>query len=336
MSNFFSFLFFINIILLIIGLSRPSVFRKLFKNRVLNRKFILKVFGIPALVLFILIGVIAEPTTNQTTLGNQQKSENQESPLSVPMSATTLNQEEDIVPSTISQAQPATLYPVTQVVDGDTIKVLLNGQTETIRLIGLDTPETVDPRKVVQCFGKEASNKAKELLYGKNVILEADNTQGERDKYDRLLRYVFLEDGTLFNKLMISEGYAHEYTYDSNPYKYQLDFKAAEKEARENSRGLWNSETCAGDTTQAANSTGDSQNITQNNTILAALAVDDGAQTVADNKTTNNNVNEPQVKKSTSDICHEKGTTYYDRTTNYQAFNSIEDCLASGGRLPKR
>jgi len=143
------------------------------------------------------------------------------------------------------------LFSVFSVVDGDTIKVNIDGKIETLRLIGIDTPETVDPRKVVQCFGKEASDKAKGILSGKKVRLEADSTQGEYDKYNRLLRYVFLEDGTNFNKLMISEGYAHEYTYDL-PYKYQAGFKRAEKEAREAKKGLWADDTCAGDTTQSA------------------------------------------------------------------------------------
>ena len=148
---------------------------------------------------------------------------------------------------------PDDFYLVTKVVDGDTIKVEMDGVIETLRLIGLDTPETVDPRKVVQCFALEASNKAKEILTGKFVRLEADSTQGERDKYQRLLRYVYLEDGTFYNQLMIAEGYAHEYTYDSNPYKYQIEFIEAENLARESNKGLWSDNTCGGDTLQAAN-----------------------------------------------------------------------------------
>ena len=331
MSDFFGFLFFINIILLIIGLSRPSIFQKLFKGRTLDRKFILKIFGIPALILFILIGLTVEPTPKEESSPTNNRQQFKENSFKENIAT-----ENEVIPAaSLSQASAATLYPVTQVVDGDTIKVLMNNQTETIRLIGLDTPETVDPRKAVQCFGQEASNKAKELLTGKMVTLEADSTQGERDKYDRLLRYAFLEDGTLFNKLMISEGYAHEYTYGSNPYKYQADFQAAEVEARENNRGLWSAETCAGDTTQAASASGSSQETAQNNTVLAALAASDNEQVTSDNTATNN-ISGPQVKKSTSDICHEKGTTYYERTTNYEAFDSIEACLASGGRLPKR
>ena len=147
-----------------------------------------------------------------------------------------------------------TYYSVVSVVDGDTIKINIDGRQETLRLIGIDTPETVDPRKPVQCFGKEASNKAKELLTGKKVRIEKDPTQDERDKYDRLLAYIYREDGLFYNKYMVEQGYAHEYTYNT-PYKYQAEFKAAEKSARENQRGLWSPDTCNGDTTTTASGT---------------------------------------------------------------------------------
>lgn len=137
---------------------------------------------------------------------------------------------------------------VTEVVDGDTIKVDRDGKIETVRLIGIDTPETKDPRKPVQCFGAEATQKTKDLLLHKSVVLEFDQTQGERDKYDRLLRYIFLLDGTNVNKTLISEGYAFEYTYNT-PYKYQAEFKAAQKDAETNHRGLWSPQTCSGKAT---------------------------------------------------------------------------------------
>ncbi len=132
---------------------------------------------------------------------------------------------------------------VIRVIDGDTIKVLINNKEDTVRLIGIDTPETVDPRKPVQCFGIEASNKAKETLNGKTITLESDPTQGNRDKYQRFLRYVFINDLN-FNKFMISEGYAHEYTYQNSPYKYMEEFKNAEKEAWKNKKGLWDENAC--------------------------------------------------------------------------------------------
>lgn len=131
-----------------------------------------------------------------------------------------------------------------KVIDGDTVNVEIDSKSQTIRLIGIDSPETVDPRKPVQCFGKEASNKAKEMLTEKNVTLEADSTQGDKDKYDRLLRYIYLEDGTSVNKYMISEGYAHEYTYQNNPYKYQAEYIKAEQSAREGKKGLWADDAC--------------------------------------------------------------------------------------------
>lgn len=141
-------------------------------------------------------------------------------------------------------AQPAAkTYKVIKIIDGDTLVASINGKNETLRLIGLDTPETVDPRKPVQCFGREASSKAKELLTGQPVRLEAEPSQGERDKYNRLLRYLFLEDGTNYQDYMIRQGYAHEYTYNI-PYKYQTQFKQAEDEARFAKRGLWADGAC--------------------------------------------------------------------------------------------
>jgi micrococcal nuclease len=135
------------------------------------------------------------------------------------------------------------LYSVTHIVDGDTLNVDINGETKRIRLIGLNTPETVDPRRQVECFGKEASEKAKKILTGQKVRIETDPSQGSRDKYGRWLAYVFLHDGTLFNKLMIEEGYGHEYTYRL-PYKYMEEFKVAETKARENKKGLWADGVC--------------------------------------------------------------------------------------------
>ena len=146
---------------------------------------------------------------------------------------------------------PNDTYPVAKVIDGDTISIIKDGKTVTLRLIGLDTPETVDPRKPVQCFGKAASDKAKELLAGKTVRLEFDSSQGLLDKYGRTLAYVFLSNGTLFNEYMIAEGYGHEYTYNL-PYKYQREFKEAESRARAEKRGLWADDTCAGDTKKPA------------------------------------------------------------------------------------
>lgn len=146
-------------------------------------------------------------------------------------------------PTPTIQAQPKSLYDVVKVIDGDTIDVSIDGKTERIRLIGVDTPEVVDPRKPVQCFGKEASAKVHKLLDGKKVSLEDDKSQGDKDKYSRLLRYAFTEDGINVALEVISSGYGHEYTYDL-PYKYQVDFKSAQKFAEKNGLGLWALDAC--------------------------------------------------------------------------------------------
>jgi micrococcal nuclease len=137
---------------------------------------------------------------------------------------------------------------VVRVVDGDTVDLAPCGR---VRLIGIDTPETVDPRRPVQCFGREAAAKATELLEGQTVFLEPDPTQGERDRHGRLLRYVWLADGRLVNLELVAQGYAHEYTYAA-PYTYQDAFQRAQREAREQGRGLWAPETCAGNTARPA------------------------------------------------------------------------------------
>ena len=139
---------------------------------------------------------------------------------------------------------PSGYFRVVKVTDGDTIKVLIDNKIETIRLIGVDTPETVDPRRPVQCYGREASNFTKKTLSNQNVKLESYVLSGDRDKYKRLLRYDFLEDGQNFNQVLIEEGYGHEYTYKSMPYKYQEIFKKSEINARENSRGPWALDAC--------------------------------------------------------------------------------------------
>ncbi|PJE61527.1 hypothetical protein COU87_03980 [Candidatus Roizmanbacteria bacterium CG10_big_fil_rev_8_21_14_0_10_39_12] len=138
-------------------------------------------------------------------------------------------------------------YVITKVIDGDTYQVTKNGKSEVVRLMGINTPETVDPRKPVECFGKEASEIAKSMFTNKKVKLELDDSQGDKDKYDRLLRYFFTEKGTDVGLWLIQEGYAYEYTYNL-PYKYQSQYKNAETQAKNNKVGLWADGVCVTDT----------------------------------------------------------------------------------------
>jgi len=121
---------------------------------------------------------------------------------------------------------------VERVVDGDTIIVEGVGR---VRLIGVDTPETVHPNRPVEFFGKEASAFTKGLLEGKRVRLEYD--QERQDRYGRTLAYVYLSDGTFVNAEIIRRGYGHAYT--RFPFRHMEAFRQYEREARDNRRGLW-------------------------------------------------------------------------------------------------
>lgn len=131
------------------------------------------------------------------------------------------------------------LYEVLSVADGDTIVIDMNGKNEKVRFIGIDTPEKNHPEFEVQCFALEAEKHLKNLIGNNKVRLEADPQNSNRDIYDRLLRFVYLPDGTFLNGRMIEDGYAFAYTSYSNS---KLDyFKEAEKTAADQEIGLWSS-----------------------------------------------------------------------------------------------
>ncbi|WAC08954.1 MAG: thermonuclease family protein [Thermodesulfobacteriota bacterium] len=132
----------------------------------------------------------------------------------------------------INAAQATEYRQCTRVVDGDTI---ILDRNERVRLIGVDTPETVYPSKPVEFFGKEASAFTKRMVQGKKVRLEYDWQR--KDKYGRTLAYIYLSDGTFLNAEIIKQGYGHAYT--KYPFKYLEDFRKYERESREKRRGLW-------------------------------------------------------------------------------------------------
>jgi len=138
--------------------------------------------------------------------------------------------------ATILNAQLG-LAHVDRDVDGDTIDITLNGRHDTVRFIGVDTPETHDPRKPVQCYGPEAAAHTKAMLEGQNVRLAADPQDSDRDKYGRLLRYVYLPDGTLYNAQLIAEGWGFAYTIF--PFSKLEDFRALQVSAKAVNHGLW-------------------------------------------------------------------------------------------------
>ncbi len=124
---------------------------------------------------------------------------------------------------------------VIRVIDGDTIEVSIGDQSLKVRYIGIDTPETVDPRRPVGCLGKEASERNRQLVLGMTVGLERDVS--ETDDFGRLLRYVWVE-GAMVNAILVSEGYAAASTYPPDVRHDNL-FASLQMEARQAGRGLW-------------------------------------------------------------------------------------------------
>lgn len=130
-------------------------------------------------------------------------------------------------------------YEVSRIIDGDTVILEKNGEKETVRLIGIDSPEKD------QCFYEESKKRIKELTSDKLIKIENDLTQDERDIYNRLLGYLYTKDGQFINKQMVSEGYAREYTY-KKPYIYQGEFLSSEGGAKRQALGVWKPGVCDG------------------------------------------------------------------------------------------
>lgn len=151
-------------------------------------------------------------------------------------------------PATSVSSTVATNALVVRGVDGDTIEVRVDGMQDDakVRMLGVNTPESVDPRRPVQCFGKEASHFTKEMLEGKRIQLVEDPQADNIDKYQRLLRNIVLEDGTDYNLLLVQKGYANAYIDFPLNKQRKVQLTQAERLAREAGLGLWSTSTCSG------------------------------------------------------------------------------------------
>ncbi len=137
------------------------------------------------------------------------------------------------------------LYPVVYVYDGDTIQIQMDGRREKVRLQGIDTPEVGGPYVGVECFGREASQRAHSLLDGQQVRLAQDPNDDTRDRYGRLLAYVWTADGTFVNLAQVRDGFAHVY-HGNRRWLYYDTFLAAQRSAEQAAVGLWSPATCDG------------------------------------------------------------------------------------------
>ena len=137
----------------------------------------------------------------------------------------------------VAEVNQPGLYNVSRFVDGDTIDVNMNGSVETVRFIGVDTPETHKPNTPVQCYGELAAAYTKSLIGTQRVRLQADPLDTNRDRYGRLLRYIYLPNGTLVEEQIIKNGYGFAYTLF--PFEKVDQFKADQAQAEANKAGLW-------------------------------------------------------------------------------------------------
>jgi micrococcal nuclease len=201
---------------------------------------------------------------------------------------------------------------VVDVIDGDTIDVLIDGRELRVRYIGIDTPETVDPREPVGCFGREASEHNRQLVERRTVGLERDVS--ETDRFGRLLRYVWVDD-RMVNARLVEEGYATATTFPPD-VRYADLFAALEAEAREGGRGLW------------------------------SACVTPGPPLTADGPCDFSGTDEPLIKGNISvhtgeKIYHVPGGEYYDQTVINEAkgerwFCTEAEAVAAGWRKSKR
>ena len=177
-------------------------------------KFTKKTFSLILFLIVLVIGLFTKPTSPQYPVKN-------------------------VVSPNYLASSSAVIVKVARAVDGDTIEL---EDRQTVRYIGIDTPELHHPTKPVQCFAKEAMEVNKKLVEGKQVKLEKDVS--EKDKYGRLLRFVYLDEsfatssGIFINDYLVRQGFAFASTFPPD-VKFSQQFLEAEREARQNNRGLW-------------------------------------------------------------------------------------------------
>lgn len=215
------------------------------------------------------------------------------------------------------QVQDGNWFIVERVVDGDTFQLSTG---EKVRLIGVDTPETVKPGTPVQTYGKEASDYSKMSLTGKKVRLEFDVS--EKDRYGRLLAYVYLEDGTFYNELLLREGYAQVMTVPPN-VKYADHFLKVQQAAREAGKGLWGLDSDA--LASEPNSTGNDTSPSPSGDLSKLYVDADG------NGLIKGNINSKGEK-----IYHMPGGASYASTNPEAWFKTEQEALDAGFRKAKR
>lgn len=329
--------------LMLFSLALPFVifnFIAIFKNkkRGLGIKIPVISFGI-ALIAMITGGNLVPPSSNngvqasvkQAEPVSEAKKENTDNGKLVTSSTALPSQEPKQAQVLLESSKEATQQSsrvkavVVKVVDGDTFEI---ESGKRVRLIGIDTAESVHPDQSRNTeFGKTASAYTKSMLEGKVVYLEKDVS--ETDKYGRLLRYVYLENGTFYNELLVKEGMAKPATFPPD-VKYADVFVKAQQYARENNIGLW-----AIDTNKTVQNTPTPYQPQPTQTPYTS------------NNQTNNNVKQyvgangkglikGNINSKKERIYHIPGGQYYDKTIAEEWFETEQDARNAGYRPSKR
>jgi micrococcal nuclease len=242
------------------------------------------------------------------------------------------NQQSNIV-SSIPNTIPAYVY---QTVDGDTVKVKINNREETIRMILVDTPETKHPSKPEQPFGKEASEFTRNTLLNKHVDIELGIQ--ERDKYGRLLAYIYI-DGKMFNKMLVEKGLARVAVFPPNT-KYLDEFKALESKAKQQAIGIWSIENYVEeDGFNTPNQSKSTASTTQpkSNHSSSSSSSKPFVNNPSDDKESNVSCKGKIKGNANSKIYHVPGGAYYEKTQdNIVWFCTEEEAQAAGYRKSKR
>lgn len=312
MTNLFVLLFLLSVIGLIVGLTKPGLFRRLIKKEI-SRKKIAMLFGGVIVLFFVLIGITGPTPEKKTQIDlniNESANQNQEE-----FNSVQINAPSEQIGNVNNASDDNKTIKVIRIIDGDTVE--LEGG-DRVRYIGMDTPELSSN----DCFSREATNKNKELVENKEVKLEKDVS--EKDRYGRLLAYVYVGD-TFVNLELVRQGFAKAYTYPPD-VKYSSQFVEAEKYARDNKLGLWG-DACTGTETNNNSTISDSTaGINVNNNVVAPVQPS-GSCLIKGNITTEK-------------IYHLPGCASYDKTVIDESkgerwFCTETEAIAAGWRKAK-
>ncbi|MBS4172261.1 thermonuclease family protein [Bacillus sp. FJAT-49736] len=307
-----------------------------------TKKCLQRKIGMLLLIISVLLGACSQTTsttkstnTTNTTEEKQFKSDKEANVNAKQQSTNQSNKKNQIV------SLPKGLITATIIrnVDGDTVHVSIKGKDEDIRLLLIDTPETHKPGTPVQPYGPEASAYAEqELAVGTKVKLEEGVKGHERDKYGRLLAYIYLPNGKMYNEEVVKKGLARvAYIYEPNT-KHLKELKNDESYARKHKLGIWSIPGYVTDRGYNMDAKGAAHTVSSSpNTSTQNSSNQSFKNNPADDKESNTSCKGKIKGNANSKIYHVPGGAFYDRTRdNIVWFCTESDAIKAGYRKSQR